>query len=91
MEERREIKSKEKSNGIYKQQYWTNALYHDFSFYFSVFSQSHLYAVSGISSFFQFLSTLLMVIEMFTGHFKYVAIDLLFISVFARLLALFLE
>ena len=37
------------------------------------------------------VSTLLMVLEMFTGHFKHVAMDLLFISVFARLLALFLE
>lgn len=54
-------------------------------------SQFHPYAVGARNQFILPVSTLLMVFEMFTGHFNHVAMDLLFISVFARLLALFLE
>lgn len=51
----------------------------------------HPYAVGTRNQFILPVSTLLMVFEMFIGHFNHVAMDLLFISVFARLLALFLE
>lgn len=70
-------------------QYWTNALYHlifRYIFFLSISSSCR-----ERNQFILTVSTLLMALEMFTGHFKHVAMDLLFISVFARLLALFLE
>ena len=62
-------------------QYWTNALYHlifRYTFFLSISSSCRE------RNQFILVSTLLMVLEMFTGHFKHVAMDLLFISVLCK-------
>lgn len=75
--------NKIKSNGNWKPQYWTNVLFHlifRYIFFLSISSSCR-----ERNQFILTVSTLLMVLEMSTGHFKHVAMDLLFIKCFCKI------